>query len=300
MENSMDRRDPVHAGFWYSDDPSELKMQISDWLSKAEKKDIVSPKAIIVPHAGYRFSGPVAAKAFAHIEPQKFDRVVVMGPSHRKWFEGAGLTSYKKFGTPLGDIPIDLKGVKQLLELKSKNFFVLDERTDEEEHSIEMEAPFLKHMFGSKDFELIPIVMGMNGYERNLEIANDLFSLFDDDKTLFIISSDFCHWGKRFGFVYYDKSFSTIWESTENLDKAGVELIKKFDSKSFSDFIQKYKNTICGRGPITIMLGMFEIYKKKNPDKTFKGELCEYKQSGKVTSMDDSAVSYAAITCSIE
>ena len=283
-----------HSGSWYEDDPKLLAKEIGDYLSNSQRlEQYKSLKTIIVPHAGYRFCGPTAAKSFININPTNFDRVVVLGPSHHECFQACGLTPFDSFETPFGDVKVDTDTVNKLLG-KSKLFFTLSESTDVKEHSIEMEMPFLKYIFDKKDFSLIPIVVGQHDYKTNAEIGRALYNLYEDPKTLFVISSDFCHWGQRFGFTYYNKNYDQIWESTKDLDQQALDIISEMNSAKLAQYFQKTRNTICGRNPITVVLSIIEEYKKNHGDKKISFDTVGYSQSNKAKSMYDSSVSYAA------
>ena len=283
-----------HAGSWYKDDPSSLAKEIGDYLSKSERLDqYQSLKSIIVPHAGYRFCGPTAGKSFININPENYNRVVVLGPSHHEYFKACGLTPFDSFETPFGDVKIDTDTVNKLLGNKSL-FFTLPQTTDVKEHSIEMEMPFLKYIFNKKDFSLIPIMVGHNDLMTNTEIGKALYDLYEDPKTLFVISSDFCHWGQNFGFTYYNKNYDNIWESTKDLDKQALDIISEMNSAKLDQYFKKTRNTICGRNPITIVLSIIEKYKKNHVDKKLSFDTVGYSQSNKVKSMYETSVSYAA------
>ena len=283
-----------HAGSWYKDDPKLLAKQIGEYLDESKKlPQYNSLKSIIVPHAGYRFCGPTAGKSFININPSNFDRVVVLGPSHHSYFKNCGLTPFENFETPFGDVKVDTNTINKLLGNK-KLFFTLPETTDVKEHSIEMEMPFLKYIFDKKDFSLIPIMVGHNDLTTNTEIGKALYDLYEDPKTLFVISSDFCHWGKRFRFTYYNQEFDNIWESTKDLDMQALNIISEMNSAKLDEYFKKTKNTICGRNPITIVLSIIEKFKKNHGDKKLSFDTVGYSQSSKAQSMTDSSVSYAA------
>ena len=283
-----------HAGDWYEDDPKLLAKEIGDYLSNSKRlEQYNSLKSIIVPHAGYFFCGPTAGKSFININPSNFNRVVVIGPSHHEYFHACGLTPYESFETPFGDVKVDTDTINKLLANKDL-FFTLSETTDVKEHSIEMEMPFLKYIFNKKDFSLIPIMVGHNDYMTNTKIGEALYDLYEDPKTLFVISSDFCHWGQNFGFTYYNKDFDNIWESTQDLDKQALDIISEMNSSKLDEYFKKTRNTICGRNPITIVLSTIENYKKNHKDKKLSFDSVGYTQSNKAKSKYDSSVSYAA------
>ena len=283
-----------HAGSWYDDDPNLLSKDLSNYLSKSQKlNQSQSLKSIIVPHSGLEYGGPVAAKAFINVNPQNFDRAVILGPSHYEYFEGAGLTPFEKFETPFGNVDVDTETINNLLG-DSSHFFKIPASCDVKEHSIEMEMPFLKYIFDKKNFKIIPMIIGDGNLKKNKELGKCLYDLYEDPKTLFVISSDFCHWGRDFDYVYYDKKFKNIWESTQDLDKQALDIIAEMNSKKFDDYFKRTHNTICGRNPITIILSIIEQYQNNHKDKKISFDTAGYAQSSKVTSMTGSAVSYAA------
>lgn len=283
-----------HAGSWYDDNPKVLSKELSQYLSASKQyPEYNNLKSIIVPHSGLEYGGPVAAKAFININPSNFDRAVILGPSHYEYFKGCALTSFNKFETPFGDVDVDTATIKNLLE-DSKHFFSFPQSSDVQEHSIEMEIPFLKYIFVKKKFSIIPMVIGSGNLNKNIELGKCLYNLYEDPKTLFVISSDFCHWGKDFDYIYYNKKFKNIWESTEDLDKQALEIISQMDSKKFDEYIKTTKNTICGKNPITIVLSIIEEYKRNHQDKKISFDTAGYSQSDKAFSMNDSSVSYAA------
>ena len=243
-----------HSGDWYDDNPIMLSKELSKYLSalkKYEQSD--SLKSIIVPHSGLCYGGPVAAKAFINVNPDNFNRAVILGPSHYEYFKGCALTSFEKFETPFGNVDVDTETINNLLK-DSKHFFSFPQSSDVQEHSIEMEMPFLKYIFDKRKLSIIPMVIGDGDLSANTQLAKCLYNLYEDPKTLFVISSDFCHWGPNFDYVYYNKKFKNIWESTEDLDRQALDIIAQMDSKKFDMYMTKTKNTICGSNPITIIL----------------------------------------------
>ena len=271
-----------------------LSQEISQYISnvkKLNKKGYV--KSIIAPHAGYRFSGPTMAQSFININPDNYNRVVILGPSHHEYFQGCGLTSFEKFETPFGQINVDVKYNKKLLN-KNKIFFEVTKSVDINEHSIEMELPFLKYIFNNKEFNIIPIIVGDNNFETNKIIAEILYELYEDKKTLFVISSDFCHWGRNFGYTYHDKKFDNIWESIQDLDQQALDIIEEINSEKLEKYFKKTKNTICGRNPIILNLAIIELYKKNHQNEKVEFIKAGYAQSNKVKSVYETSVSYAA------
>ena len=287
-------RSASHKKYWYSDDKIILGKQLSEYFADSEKNtQYNSLKSIIVPHSGLRYGGPTAAKAFINVNPDNFDRAVILGPSHHKYFEGGALTTFNKFETPFGNIDVDTKTTNYLLK-DSEHFFPFSQSDDVQEHSIEMELPFLKYIFQDRKFTILPMVIGHGDFNQNKELAKCLYDLYEDPKTLFVISSDFCHWGRDFRYTYYNNKFKTVWESTQDLDNQALNIISEIDSKKFDNYIKNTKNTICGRNPITIILSIIEEYQKNHQDKKISFDKAGYAQSDKVMNMNGRSVSYAA------
>ena len=287
-------RPASHSGSWYQNSPQLLSQEISQYISNTKKlnnKGYV--KSIIVPHAGYRFCGQTMAQSFININPENYNRIVILGPSHHEYFQGCGLTSFDKFETPFGEINVDIKYIQKLLK-NNKIFFEVSKSIDINEHSIEMELPFLKYIFKNKEFNIIPIIVGDNNFETNKIIADILYELYEDKNTLFVISSDFCHWGRNFGYTYYDKKFDKIWESIQDLDKQALDIIQEINSEKLEKYFKKTKNTICGRNPIILNLVIIELYKRNHKNENVEFIKAGYAQSNKVKSIYETSVSYAA------
>ena len=158
-----------------------------------------------------------------------------------------------------------------------------------------MEIPFLKYIFDKKELNIIPIIVGDNDLKTNIEIGKALYELYLDPKTLFVISSDFCHWGRNFGYTYNDRKFDNIWESIEDLDKQALDIISEINSQKLDDYFKRTKNTICGRNPIIISLAVIEQYKKHHNEKNVSFDTVGYSQSNKVKKPSETSVSYASV-----
>lgn len=300
MKKSFGNKRPAsHAGSWYEDDPDaltkEIKSYIENGAKEVEGKTLPTNKllrGVVVPHAGICYSGPTAGASFSQVKPENYDRVIIIGPSHFVWFSGVLLTSFDSFETPFGEIKVD-RDVNDKL-LKNNLFNTAQPKIDVQEHSIEMETPFIKYLFdqAKKDFKIVTMIVGDTNLKDDYEIAKCLKDLYLDPRNLFVISSDFCHWGSRFDYTFYDKKKGEIWQSIEYYDMMAVDIMKKYEPKELDDYFKKYENTICGRHPITIMLCMIDSFDK---EKKKEGDLVCYKyaQSEKVTSMYEGSVSYA-------
>lgn len=182
----MKARNAAVAGLFYPGEAATLGHTVEALLAAAPA-DCVPAKAMIVPHAGYRYSGPVAAAAYRLLEDRRalIRRVVLLGPAHRVYLRGMALPSVDAFATPLGDVPIDTDAVRQALALPGMQ---LSDDAHAMEHSIEVHLPFLQAVLD--DFTLVPIVVGVCP-AREVEAAIDM--LWGGDETLIVVSSDLSH-----------------------------------------------------------------------------------------------------------
>jgi len=195
-----------------------------------------------------------------------------------------------QYATPLGALPLDNEIISKLR--CSGHFDELSVEDDENEHSLEMQLPFLRHITKGVDIKIVPIVVG-HVASRDIDRYSSLLStFFNDPRILFVISSDFAHWGSRFGYTYLPASemcFS-VNESIKNLDSEAIEAIANIDAKKFSRHLQHTGNTICGQTPIKIYLQLAETSGKE-----LQSQLLAYSQSTRKASLRDGCVSYAAI-----
>lgn len=319
-----------HAGSWYSDNKKKLTNRLDNWLCEVinddnNTNDPVNTasqqgkvKAIIAPHAGYTYSGPTAAYSYQYLldsikhSKEKIKRIFVLGPSHHEYLPNCAVTACSTLETPLGDLIVDEETCDALLD--SDQFTIMVKDVDETEHSIEMHLPFIARVLQSakrftKDqdpIKIVPILVGSlreHGRSESQESYGQLLSPYlEDSSSLFVISSDFCHWGSRFRFQWADKRFlkdqdAEIWQCIEYLDKTGMDIIASKDFSAFQEYLKDFKNTICGRHPILVLLHMI-YYSENHSDEPhsnkYKITFTKYAQSSKCKTSRDSSVSYAS------
>lgn len=206
-------REPVFAGTWYPGSSEELNTVVQGFLQKADRVNLAGKvHAVIVPHAGYAFSGQVAANSFKQLDDYR--TVIVLGTSHHYPLQGADIPNYTDFRTPLGDIKLSSK----TKELMKDPMFVSIPEADSQEHSIEIELPFLQKTLS--DFELVPIIVGNVNPEKFKTAIDNII----DDKTLIVVSVDMSHYHP--------------YADTVKLDNASINSILALDAGSiFSDEI---------------------------------------------------------------
>lgn len=251
-------REPAVAGSFYPRDKAELTSQIDGLLARAQARDLKGLRALVSPHAGYVYSGPIAASGFRQTVGLDIDRVVVMAPSHRVPFRGVAVPDADAFATPLGTIPI----AAVAHELAASPPFIIDSAPHEEEHSLEVQLPFMQRTL--KQFELVPLVFGRVDEQA---VAARLKSLVSP-KTLFVASSDLSH--------YYP------YDEAKKLDQFTVEAIVRLDVEALGSA------QACGHSPILALVYLARAL-------GWKAQLLDYRNSGDTAGDRSRVVGYAAI-----
>nr|XP_035128756.2 protein MEMO1 isoform X4 [Callithrix jacchus] len=156
-------------------------------------------------------------------------------------------------------------------------------------HAYKQVDPSITH---KDEFTIIPVLVGALSESKEQEFGKLFSKYLADPSNLFVVSSDFCHWGQRFRYSYYDESQGEIYRSIEHLDKMGMSIIEQLDPVSFSNYLKKYHNTICGRHPIGVLLNAITELQKNGMNMSFS--FLNYAQSSQCRNWQDSSVSYAA------
>jgi len=283
-------RSASHAGSWYTNDANVLSSELEKYLQKAKVTDS-SARAVISPHAGYSYSGPTAAFAYKNIDKNKITRIFILGPSHHAYTTKCALSAMTEYETPLGNISLDRELIKEIYATGS--FDWMKKSVDEDEHSIEMQLPYIVKMMQGASFTLVPILVGSLNKKSEEHYGSLLSKYLEDPSNFFVISSDFCHWGKRFDFTYFDSNEEAIYKSIESLDRKGMEAIESQDPEKFYAYQKQFQNTICGRHPIGVFLQALNQSKLK-----YKVKFVKYAQSSQCINPSDSSVSYAVAVVS--
>ncbi|HVP10123.1 MAG TPA: AmmeMemoRadiSam system protein B [Phycisphaerae bacterium] len=247
-------RPPVCAGTWYPGDRAELAKEVDSLMDKAPPAKVEGkPVAVIAPHAGYRYSAPVAAAGYRCLRGQTYKRVMVMAFSHSEAGSYTGvdvprdLTAY---ATPLGQVPIDREVCDDLLK---KRVFVSQPGVGGSEHSLELQLPFLQETV--KDFKLVPMLVGRMS-DRDYAQASEAIVRWVDDDTLIVASSDCTHFGPNYGYEPFRDDVPT---RLRELADAASAAIQKCDFDGFTAHLTKTRDTICGRGPISLLLRILSM-----------------------------------------
>lgn len=253
-------RQPAVSGLFYPADEPTLRRMVEDFLAEAIPEGGV-PKAIIVPHAGYIYSGPIAASAYARLAAgrSRIRRVVLLGPSHRVPFQGLAASGADSFRTPLGDIPLDRTAIEDLADLPQVT--VLDV-AHAGEHSLEVQLPFLQLLLD--EFTLVPLVVGDAPVEA---VAEVLARLWDGPETLIVISSDLSH--------YHE------YLTAQRMDRATSEAIVSMHPESLG------YDDACGRVPVA---GLLLEARRMG----LRGELIDLRNSGDTAGGKGQVVGYGS------
>jgi AmmeMemoRadiSam system protein B len=221
-------RPAVFAGQFYPAEPAKLRALVSQLLAESNAGSFTPPKAVIAPHAGYMYSGPIAASAYACFLPARavINQVVLLGPSHHVAFDGLATTSAEAFATPLGQVRCDRELIQKVESLPAVVRF---DAAHTGEHSLEVQLPFLQVVL--EEFSIVPLVVGEASVEQ---ISAVLEAIWGGPETRIVISSDLSH--------YYD------WQTARELDADTARVIELLRPEDLG------KGRACGRLPIQGLL----------------------------------------------
>lgn len=251
---------PAVAGMFYPAAPAALRANVRALLAAAEAPAL-RPKAILAPHAGYVYSGPVAATAYALLAPLRgtISRVVLLGPVHRVWTPGLALPGTAAFDTPLGSLPLDRAAVAAIADLPQ---VAVHPAAHAEEHSLEVQLPFLQATLGA--FALVPLAVGSASAEA---VAEVLDRLWGGDETLIVVSSDLSH------YLPYAEAVAT--------DRATLAEILQLEPRLIGE-------QACGAHPLN---GLLLAARRHG----LSAHLLDYRNSGDTAGDKSRVVGYAAV-----
>lgn len=254
-------REPAVAGLFYPADPGALEAQLADLLAEIPETEVAAPKAIIAPHAGYVYSGAIAASAYGRLRPvaDRIRRVVLLGPAHRVAFHGIARASAQYFETPLGRVPVDTEAIASIADLAQ--VVVLD-RAHAQEHSLEVHLPFLQVLCA--DFKLVPLVVGE---ATAAEVGEVIERLWGGPETVIVVSSDLSH--------YRD------YAAAKQLDRATSEAIERLRYEDL-DY-----DGACGRIPVS---GLLHVARRRG----LTARTVDLRNSGDTAGPRDQVVGYGA------
>ncbi len=272
---------PTVAGAWYPAQAEMLTGEVDGHLAQAPATSgSGAVAALIEPHAGFRYSGAVAACGFGQVRAATFERVLLLGPSHHFAFAGCALPAAATYRTPLGEVEIEREIIDRLAEGRGIR---IGDAPFHPEHSLEAEIPFLQRCL-LPGWRLVPVLIGAGTEGDAAERVADRLRPLVGPQTLVVVSSDFTHYGPRFGYVPFDED---VPERIRKLDMGAVAHILDWDRAGFEDYTRDTGATICGRDAIGVLLRLIPA--------GLRGRLAGYDTSGRITGDFAHSVSYASL-----
>ncbi|MEA2016567.1 MAG: AmmeMemoRadiSam system protein B [Actinomycetota bacterium] len=262
-------RESVAAGSFYPDSENALRNKITSFLNNIESPvDIKNIKSIISPHAGYVYSGQVAAYSYRQLTGKKFDSIFVIAPSHSEYFSFISIFNGDAFRTPLGLLYIDKEKSKILAE--KSPYIKLSEQGHLNEHSLEVQLPFIQVLY--KDIKIVPIVMGQQNSRNISALGNSIGELFKDDNILIIASTDLSHYHP--------------YDTAVTLDSRVKELVNAFDVEHLTAGFLNNTLEMCGGGPVISAMIASKLMGAN------KSRILDYKNSGDIIGDKSAVVGY--------
>ena len=265
----------TQAGRFYEGNPRLLSHEIDSLLARHANDGILdSVAALIVPHAGYYFSGNVAASAYARLNPKKpYKRIFLLGPSHHEWLNGASVNGeVDDYATPLGNVPVDREVAHQLIEADS--VFTYQPKAHDREHCLEVQLPFLQRRLGEVP-PIVPIIISTNDFSKLKRMA-EVLKPWLTDENLFVISSDFSHYPS------YEDAIKVDAKTGKAIESGNVEQFIATIEANERSAIRNLATSACGEFPIiTLMLMLNSQYQIKH---------LLYQNSGDIDNYDHSRV----------
>lgn len=279
----MKVRRPTQAGAFYEGDAEALRKQIENCflqkfgpreLPQVNKTDHRQVVGLICPHAGYMYSGSIAANAYFELaQDGQPDTVILLGPNHSGYGSALSLMNEGAWRTPLGDVKIDTKIANRIIQ--ETRIVDVDDLAHRFEHSIEVQLPFLQYLYGS-EFKFVPICFQMQDLSSALEVGQAIAKVLAQENGVVIASSDMTH---------YEPQAKAV-----SKDKAALKAVEAMDEKRFYSTIETQNITACGYGPIAAVMTAAKGLGAK------QAKLLCYKSSGDITGNYSSVVGYAALS----
>ncbi len=242
IQHTIYRR-PAVAGLFYPGDVQELQTEISALLQQNRSAKIPGfPLGLILPHAGYQYSGATAASGYRQLQGLHFEVIVIVSPSHREYFDGITVYDRAGYTTPMGKIPVN-ESLRSAL-LKNETLISASSAGHGQEHAVEVQLPFLQHMYHDA-FSMLPIVMGDQRKEYCIHLGKKLGEICEDKNVLLIASSDLSH-------------YHPYTEANE-LDQIVIDNIKNFNCENLLHDLETERTEACGGGPVAAVMIASEL-----------------------------------------
>ncbi|HTY36966.1 MAG TPA: AmmeMemoRadiSam system protein B [Bacteroidota bacterium] len=262
-------RKPAVAGTFYDGDPDTLRKHVDRLLDRAESvplKGIV--RGLVSPHAGYMYSGLAAATAYKTLAGATYDAVLLIGPSHREFFEGVSIYGGDAYRTPLGDVPINTEIRESLL--RSSPYIQRSDAGHRDEHCLEVQLPFLQRVLGT--FSCVPMIIGHQTSAACYALGDAIAKAAVGKNLLLVASSDLSHYHS--------------YADAVDLDKLVIDRVEAFDERELMSQLDSESVEACGGGPIVSVMRAARLLGAT------KSQVLYYCNSGDVTGDRDAVVGY--------
>ncbi|NBD34695.1 MAG: AmmeMemoRadiSam system protein B [Chloroflexi bacterium] len=255
-------RPPAFAGMFYPSSASAIRHTIDGFLEKAAPPELTDVRAVVAPHAGYVYSGPVAGYDYKLLQGQPTPkRIFLLGPSHRAWFSGIAIGAYDAFRTPLGEVPVALDDARALAE--ERDLFALNASSHTQEHCLEVQLPFLQVIYDAAP-PIVPLLFG----EVDPVAAGRILNAYITADDLIIVSSDLSHYHTN--------------EQAHTLDRSFLDALLAGNAQGIQ------KGEACGQAPALALATIAE-------QRGWEPNLLDYRTSGDITGDTQRVVGYAAV-----
>ena len=278
----MKTRPPAQAGTFYPDTEGALRTQIHNcFLHPLGPRSVPSVPGtpddklvgIIVPHAGYDYSGPIAANSYHRLASSGLrESVIILGPNHTGYGSGVSTMTEGQWATPLGEVPVNSSLASSITKLSG--LIDIEEEAHKREHSIEVQLPFLQFIYPRR-FQFVPICMMLQDLETSMEIGDAIAKVSSRTGAMLIASSDWTHYESH--------------EAAKKKDMEAIQAVLEMDAKKFQYTIEENHVSTCGYGPVTAVIHASKILGAK------QARLLSYQTSGDTAGDKRSVVGYAAI-----
>jgi len=275
------RRLPAQAGTFYPDTEGALRTQIQrsflhplgpgaiPTIPGTRNQNLLG---LIVPHAGYKYSGHVAAHSYYHLASAGIvQSIIILGPNHTGFGSGVSTVTEGEWSTPLGDVPVDTDLAREIVD--SSDIIDVEDEAHRNEHSIEVQLPFLQFIYPRR-FKFVPICMMLQDLETSIEVGEAVGKVAEEHSAIVLASSDWTHYEPQ--------------DEAESKDTQAIKAALQMDEKTFQQLIQERSVSACGYGPVTAMIHGAKLRGARS------GNLLSYQTSGDVTGDKSSVVGYAA------
>ena len=277
----MKKRPPAQSGTFYPDTEGALRTQIQQSflhpLGPGAIPTIPGTRnqnllGLIVPHAGYRYSGPVAAHSYYRLASAGiFESIIILGPNHTGRGTGVSTMTEGEWSTPLGDVPIDTDLAQEIVD--TSHLVDVEDEAHRNEHSIEVQLPFLQFIYPRR-FKFVPICMMLQDLQTSIEVGEAIAKAAENHRAIVLASSDWTHYEPQ--------------EQAQSKDKQAIEEALQMNEKKFQEIIEERSVSACGYGPVTAMIHAAKLRGAKS------GNLLSYQTSGDITGDKSAVVGYAA------